>query len=204
MKCIYFFLFLLLIFVSHNTLCGLPSFSSSQSCTKLLLSPISTPSLTPFRKELVTEGYQLNSILQGAIILNINPHIEAGLGNPVGRKKSQKQAKEPETPSLLWLGVSQPRAQAKQPQHACGGPSASQLASAIAALVSVRLYEPCLADSVQCTLMVSSTFLTPPILPLPLFGFSDSMQYLSVSLCICSYHLLEEASLMVIRLSTYQ
>ena len=102
-------------------------------------------------------------------MLNIKPHIEAGLGNPVGRKGSQKQAKEPETPSLLWLGVSQPRAQAKQPQHACGGPSASQLASAIAALVSVRLYEPYLVDSVQCTLMVSS------ILPLPLLGFPDSM-----------------------------
>lgn len=161
--------------IIHSS-CGLPSFSSSsQSCPKLLLSPISTPFLTPFRKELVTEGYQLNSIQQGAIILNINPHIKAGLGNPVGRKESQKQAKEPETPSLLQLGVSQSCPQAKQPQHACGGPSASQSASVIMALVSVRLYEPCLVDSVQCTLMISSTFLTPTILPLPLLGFSDSV-----------------------------
>lgn len=59
------------------------------------------------------------------------------------------------------------------------------------ALVSVRIYEPCLVVSVGHVLMVSLSTLAPTILPLPVLrGSAGSTSYLALGLFICSHQLL--------------
>lgn len=73
----------------------------------------------------------------------------------------------------------------------------------IAILLSVRPNKPCFVDSVSHVLLVSLTVLAPIILPPPrLKDFSSFAYFLAVYFCICSHHVLNEASLRMIGLGT--